>query len=79
MPGRAVRNDIHAFYDAHERGKNLGNGGPSGEGNGQKEDALHAFFSWTDDEEGGPMVASFNPGCLRWQVRRSFYESYGGG
>lgn len=63
MPGRAVRSEIHAFYDAHKLGKSLGNG------EGQKDDALHALFSWTDDEEGGPMVASFNPGCLRWQVR----------
>lgn len=33
-------------------------------------EGLHAFFSWTDEEEGGEGegVASFNPGCLRWQV-----------
>lgn len=42
---------------------------PRGE---EKEEALHAFFSWTDDGEGDWGVASFNPGCLRWQVRMSF-------
>lgn len=63
VPGHGARSDIHAFYDAHERKNSLGGGGG-------KADALHAFFSWTEDGEGGrsPMVASFNPGCLRWQV-----------
>jgi metaxin len=65
VPGRGARSDIHAFYDAHE-GKKSSIGGQG--------DALHAFFSWTEAEgETGPMVASFNPGCLKWQVSSSYF------
>ncbi|QDS77334.1 hypothetical protein FKW77_005092 [Venturia effusa] len=68
IPGREIRSDIHTLFDACEGGKRLGNG-DGGKGSGkQKDDALHAFFSWTDDVEGGVAVASFNPGCLRWQT-----------
>lgn len=62
VPGRGARSDIHAFYDAHERKSSIG------EHKGQNGDALHSFFSWTGEGEESPMVASFNPGCLRWQV-----------
>lgn len=59
-PSRSARQDIHAFFDAHVRGKT---------GQKQKEGALHTFFSWACASDGSnPKVASFNPGCLRWQV-----------
>lgn len=35
-------------------------------GEEKEEEVSHAFFCWAD---GGDGVASFNPGCLRWQVR----------
>ncbi|TLD29512.1 mitochondrial outer membrane protein [Venturia nashicola] len=57
----------------HERGQSSGDGnGEKGGVRGEKEDALHAFFSWTDDVEGDGRVASFNPGCLRWQAYLTF-------
>ena len=62
VPRKAERADIHAFYDAHVREK-------SAAGKGEREEALHAFFSWADSsEDRSPKVASFNPGCLKWQV-----------
>jgi hypothetical protein len=40
-------------------------------GSKQGGEALHAFFSWAAEGETSPMVASFHPGCLRWQVSTS--------
>jgi hypothetical protein len=62
-PRRSTRQDIHAFFDAHVREKKES-------GRKQKEGALHTFFSWASEDDGSnPKVASFNPSCLRWQVR----------
>jgi hypothetical protein len=74
VPTRAARADIHAFYDAHvTRRKNslVGAGQQK-----QKDDALHAFFSWAGEGDESPNVASFHPGCLRWQVSPSVSLGY---
>jgi hypothetical protein len=64
VPIRSERQDIHAFFDAHVREGDK-------RSKKQKEGALHAFFSWASERDGSyPKVASFNPGCLRWQVWR---------
>ncbi len=62
-PSRSDRQDILAFFDAH-----VGKGDKKSRK--QEDGALHALFSWASVKDGSsPMVASFNPGCLRWQVR----------
>ena len=64
-PSRSARQDIHAFFDAHVREKKENGVGRRQ----QKEGALHTFFSWASEGDGeNPKIASFNPGCLRWQV-----------
>lgn len=69
-PGRGARSDLLAFFDAHVGDAN------GGTGRGKGGDELHALFCWTGSGTGGegsgPGVASFNPGCLRWQVSFSF-------
>jgi len=59
IPHRAGRADIHAFYDAHTTKRSSA---------GQKEEALHALFSWASMGDESPTIASFNPKCLKWQA-----------
>ncbi|KAF2432434.1 hypothetical protein EJ08DRAFT_677645 [Tothia fuscella] len=68
VPNKRDRADIHAFYDAHLSRRRSSEGGGRGGGKGQRDDALHAFFSWAGEGDVSPNVASFNPGCLRWQA-----------
>lgn len=60
LPDRSARQDIHAFFSAHTQENRKRT---------QKEGALHTFFSWAGEVDGSnPKIASFNPGCLRWQT-----------